>query len=481
MPDDNDQLDPIQTAVPLASQTHPAATAAVAQGLLNIRDLPQRMIEASEGLRTTGQYDPAPSVELMQLLMGGGMPAAERYALGAAGGRMKTVARQFPEYATEYPKMAAGTPAIGKDTGRAYFEKTHTPESKAFMQARAAIMRDMEKSGYPRYYDPAKRAPIDPSVYPTQRDMAREALPRKPETIAKYRKMFDTPEARQRLVEAYNAGKTVPGSEHWYWMKQLYDDYIKELGPQLGKQKFQTDFAGAMAATTGGADPTSNLLMAHYANYMRSHGLPLPTVSGQEANQLARFARKQGAPVPDKAGDIAAYKVPYPVGGRYAGTNLKQYQEAFSDPNFTAFGADNPKRFDFQYSFLGNLDSATIDEQMSSIIVPGMKTPGDAYGIATQVVRDVAKEMGVDPQYFQDVAWAGFKKLKTEAKGKKFDYAGPMIEHINAAIERTHRLTGMAKDEIVRRGLIRGEIPLYGGAGLAAGAALKAQEGQGEP
>ena len=48
----------------------------------------------------------------------------------------------------------------------------------------------------------------------------------------------------------------------------------------------------------------------------------------------------------------------------------------------------------------------------------------------------------------------------------------PMISIINEAIERTHRLTGMAKKEIVRRGLVRKEIPLYGltgvvGAGVA--------------
>lgn len=29
------------------------------------------------------------------------------------------------------------------------------------------------------------------------------------------------------------------------------------------------------------------------------------------------------------------------------------------------------------------------------------------------------------------------------------------------AIERTHRLTGMPREDIVRRGLVRGEIPLY--------------------
>ena len=42
-----------------------------------------------------------------------------------------------------------------------------------------------------------------------------------------------------------------------------------------------------------------------------------------------------------------------------------------------------------------------------------------------------------------------------------------MINHINDSIERTHRLTGMSRDEIVRRGLVRGEIPLYGFGGLA--------------
>jgi len=39
-----------------------------------------------------------------------------------------------------------------------------------------------------------------------------------------------------------------------------------------------------------------------------------------------------------------------------------------------------------------------------------------------------------------------------------------MISDINEAIERTHRLTGMPKEEIVRRGFVRSEIPIYSGA-----------------
>ena len=41
----------------------------------------------------------------------------------------------------------------------------------------------------------------------------------------------------------------------------------------------------------------------------------------------------------------------------------------------------------------------------------------------------------------------------------------PFISVINDAIERTHRLTGMPRSEIVRRALVRKEIPLYGAGG----------------
>jgi hypothetical protein len=44
-----------------------------------------------------------------------------------------------------------------------------------------------------------------------------------------------------------------------------------------------------------------------------------------------------------------------------------------------------------------------------------------------------------------------------------------MIEHVNGAIERAHRLTGMPRDEIMRRAF-RGDIRLYAlGSGLALG------------
>ena len=80
----------------------------------------------------------------------------------------------------------------------------------------------------------------------------------------------------------------------------LEQEFIKEYGPDLGRQMFKQRFADPMAATTGGADPTSNLMMAHYGNYLKEQGLPIPEHS---------------------------YEYPFPIGGRYAAGNMKQYDK----------------------------------------------------------------------------------------------------------------------------------------------------------
>jgi len=93
-----DDLDPVVTpqnyaAPPIPIQHAVQALMGGAYGVgQQLASLPQRMFQASEQLRTTGQgqpgsqYDPGPAAETMQWLAGGGMPAAERGAAGAFGG-----------------------------------------------------------------------------------------------------------------------------------------------------------------------------------------------------------------------------------------------------------------------------------------------------------------------------------------------------------------------------------------------------------
>jgi hypothetical protein len=182
-----------------------------------------------------------------------------------------------------------------------------------------------------------------------------------------------------------------------------------------------------MAATTGGASPGDNLMMAHYGNYLKARGEAMPD---------------------------AAYKFPFPIGGRYVTGNMAQFGKMIMDKEGVT--AATPKRYNFSGNFYGN-KGATLDEQMSGLWDPKMTmpTPG-TYGHYESALHELAKKAGVDPRYFQEVAWAGAKKAKEPGYKPK-----PMIAHVNEAIERTHRITGMPRDEIVRRGLVRSEIPLY--------------------
>jgi hypothetical protein len=127
----------------------------------------------------------------------------------------------------------------------------------------------------------------------------------------------------------------------------------------------------------------------------------------------------------------------------------------------------NPKRYDFKYDFLGH-DRAVIDEQMMSDIDPGgaKVPPAPMYRHFAEPVHVVARMKNTSPREVQDIAWQGIKANKEEAKKRTF-VPKPMIQEVNEAIERTHRLTGMPRQEILKRGIIRSEIPVYGVIGAA--------------
>jgi hypothetical protein len=82
--DDLQPLAPQQLNAPL-----PQPIQSTVQALRGVYNLPQRMFEASEGLRQTGEYNPAPAAELMQMMLGGASPFAARGAVGALGGKLR--------------------------------------------------------------------------------------------------------------------------------------------------------------------------------------------------------------------------------------------------------------------------------------------------------------------------------------------------------------------------------------------------------
>ena len=334
---------------------------------------------------------------------------------------------KFPQYADQYPPVGPPTMKLDKKKGTIYPAKELPPETKAFQAELQSIQRDMDQNGYKPFFNPSERYHADPTHYPPNVD-TRSIMPKRQATIEKHLPKIDNPEVRARLNSAYDRGLQITGAEHFSAIGQVEQRFVDELGPKAGRQGFR-DFIAAIAATTAGADPKANLRMALWGNYLRRHGLTPPAETHQ---------------------------YPYPVGGRYAGSNMTMHQKVMQEGGLPALGAKNPKRLNYARNLAGKRDDVMMDEQLTSGMTPGVRVPPPGqYGLYERVVRDEAGKRGVPGADYADPAWAAFR-----------GHSKPMIVQINDAIERTHRLTGRPREEVFVRGFIKSDIPVYGAAGL---------------
>ena len=336
----------------------------------------------------------------------------------------------FPsEVGARYPVIGPPELKIDPKKGKEYLSKVLSPEAELVQKARIAAQKDISSGNYSPFFPPDKRFDVDASNYPAYSSTI-DIIAKKPETVAKFEALAGSPEARERLVSAYRRGmENKELAENWYFMGQLEKAFTDTYGPKVGREMFKERFADAMAATTGGADPTSNLMMAHYGNYLKNAGSSAMPPS---------------------------YEMPFPIGGRYVTGNMDQFRKMIMGG--AGITKDNPKRYNFSNNFTGST-GPTIDEQMSGLFRSGLGMPeAGRYGHYEEVLADLAKKEGApSPRYFQEVAWAGGKDAKTPGGFK----GNPMINILNEAIERTRRITGKDPAEIVERGLVKSEIPLY--------------------
>lgn len=463
----DDMSDPYQAFADQTAQQMGQAPTGVADPLgLLVRqwsELPRQAFEQSDilqldptGNSAIGQsYDPGPALAAAGLAGGGTAFSAPRGALGAGPARWNP-AKDYPPAGafeerpiTQRPNETAEQFAARQAKTPTYRGKVQTGQEAELADQRAAIRADMEKN--PENYQPIfprqQRSNIPAGTHPPFVD-TKTAAPKKAGTIstAEKKATLNNPAAAARIKEAFKAGTANPESWDWYAMNQLQQAYIDELGPTEGAAAFRRTFAGPMAATTAGADPTTNLISSAYGNWLRAHGLP--------------FADE-------------AYDVPHPVsGGKYGPIgNLKTYEQMIPEQGEPNIDIKNPKRLDFYQDLLGNPQGFTWDEQMLKGTFPQGRLPGgqsaagvvpqNRYGLLEQFGRKTANQIarkypGVTPAEVQGRAWAGYKG----------EYGPPMIEHFNRAIERTRRITGLSPQEIVSR-FMRGAIPLYGLSGLA--------------
>ena len=341
------------------------------------------------------------------------------------------------DVASNYPRTIPPVLAKDKKTGNEYLQKQLSEEAKAVQNARKYAQSEIDKGQYTPFFDISKRSHVDSANYPLPVRTLDVTLPKKAETVAAHQLKANNPEARARLNEAYEAAKGHPGAHDFYAMKQLEDAFVKELGPEAGRAAFKSRFADPLAATTGGADPNSNLMTAAYTSFMRQAGKDLPEQT---------------------------YDLPFPIGGRFIAGNIDQARKYNKLGELSP--VNNPKRYNFASNFQGHLDRPTVDEQMMRLFDPKGKMAPDWYGINEDVINQLAKEKGVSPVNFQEVAWAGGKGYK----GK------PMMQEINEMIHRTSRITGESPDDVLK-GFINSNKPMYGIGAGAAGVGATSEDG----
>ena len=372
----------------------------------------------------------APAGNLPQMAAGGKIEFGGKVVSSLAkkfGYDAKKLAEDYPQ--TLFPKLQAD-----EKTGKLFAGKVTHPEADALKKARTLAQKEIVKGDYQPFFDITQRAHVDPTQYPLPGSTLIDAMPKTQDTIAKYGAIAKNPDSLAQWQAGFDRAKDSPLAKDWYAMKQLQDKFIETLGPEEGVKQFKARFADPMGATTGGADPTSNLMTAAYTNVMRQRGLDVP----QEG-----------------------FDVPYPVYGRYLGQNLAQAQKLHQTGGLSA--ATQPKRHNFSGNFLGHRDLSTLDEQMMSAYIDPQtgkafaSPPGNSYGLFQRELNTLADKNKVMPENFQDVTWAGLK----EYPGK------PMMQEINEMLHRTSRVGDISQQEALEN-FIRANKPVYKEGGLVA-------------
>jgi hypothetical protein len=342
-----------------------------------------------------------------------------------------------------HPYSETGPPALSKKPnakGKHWLEKVQTPEEEALLKRLGASQRDIDAGNYTPYFDVSKRTDVNKAKYEMGGSTQTDALPKTLKKFEEQAELANSPATRKRLREVYKEGETIENAEDWYFVGQLEAKFIKQLGAKEGRKQFDRKFATAMAATTAKSSPKANFRSAMYGNYLSENKIPYPQNS---------------------------YDVPSPVGGFSVIKNLEQHKK-FVDEGIAMDVAGNPKRFNFRSNFLGDENAATLDEQMASVLHPGKSELKGNYRPNEAAVIDEAAKAETNARRMQEVAWAGIKKNKMEAKGQVYPGSKPMIQEVNESIERTAREFGMTPEEVVIEGIINSRMPMYAKTGAGA-------------
>jgi len=332
----------------------------------------------------------------------------------------------MPQLASRYPET--GSPSLEFDEARQklYLLKQYSAEERELEAVIKAAQKDIDAKHFDEFFPLSERYRSNPADFPPATD-TRNIRPARASTQARAEDRANNPESIQRIRQAFQEGlKQKENAANASALGQVEEKFIEEYGPEEGRRLFKKRIADGIAVTSAGTNSRANFLLAQYANYLETRGASFPT---------------------------RGYQVPYPAATKFGTSNLKQYRKLLIEG--TGITPANPKIYNYSNDILGG-NGGVIDRHVSRLFDPKMTAPPPGtYGNFESVLAKLAAEHGVDLSFFKDMVWAGARKHPTD----------PVMAEINASIERTHRVTGMPREEIVRRGLVRAEIPMFGIAG----------------
>lgn len=181
----------------------------------------------------------------------------------------------------------------------------------------------------PSFYEGLKSGPAMPD-YPPIPERYDPNLPRRRGVPSEMTKAFKKRGLRQKMMEFAKQGKAMMGDNRWYHTGPLYQLYVKELGPEMGGEKFAQDMK-MLAATSAGNTLPQNVKTSSYYQYRNAMGL--------------------GQQIPPKGSGY---------GHKTQHIHLKAVNDILDSGDLDYMG--NPKRATFAGNLIGNESQVTIDK-----------------------------------------------------------------------------------------------------------------------
>ena len=290
------------------------------------------------------------------------------------------------------------------------------------------------------------------------------------------------PDVRQGMLDTIKRGQDMGGAD-WYNADPLRQQFISELGPEAGAQRFQ-HYMDLVAATSPRSDVGTNVRNASYYYNRLVNDQGMPAVGDANPQPFGHMAQRLHQMNAQRVADAGWDPLNNPKPASFA-QDLMGNQEpvavdthAFRLPGMLA---QDPRFLETAYQTAKDAPKQNIQQLVTSgqmSMDDALKTPAywqaqpktNEYGAMEQYYKGLADEAGLSPAQAQAAAWVGGGQTTGLASDETKPFIGFVEDRANKAAERY----GVSPAEALSR-FIRGKGYLYGGAGALAAPPLVQQ------